>query len=434
MAALTRRRPRLLFLCQTLPYPPDGGVWIRTYHVLRILARAFDITALCFERATRGAAGAAHAADAAVAALRAIARVERFPLPQRGRPLRFAWDHMRSLSSGRVYTTYLYDSRAFAARLAHELATQKFDLVHVDSLDLARFLPACRGRRVAVVHHDIESELLARRAAVERAAWTRAYLRYQARLMRAVERYWSPRVDLNVVCSERDASQLRAIAPRAGIEVVPNGVDLDAMQPGEAAGRGIVYVGGTSPFPNLDALEYFCSEILPAIRRRRPDEPVRWIGRATADQQNRARRRFGVELTGYVDDAIPPMRSAACHIAPLRLGGGTRLKILHAWALGKPVVGTSIACEGLAAEDGLNALVRDAPAAFADAVVDVLDNPALARQLGSAGRDTALRRYGWEAIGARLTDTYLRLAGSKPDAAARDANASRRHTAPAARA
>src|SRR5688572_4511399 len=128
-------RPKLLFLCQTLPYPPDGGVWIRTYHVLRLLAREFEITALCFERAATSGSDSRDAIDACKA-LGAFAAVHVFPIPQRHSRLRYLWDHVRSTTLRRVYTTYLFESSSFRQRLADVLASTRFDLVHVDSLDL----------------------------------------------------------------------------------------------------------------------------------------------------------------------------------------------------------------------------------------------------------------------------------------------------------
>src|SRR2546425_8588512 len=156
---------KLLFLCQTLPYPPDGGVWIRTYHVLRLLARAFDITALCFERSGSAGRGADRHLAAGDAALGRFADLDVFAIPQQHNRLRFVWDHFRSTASGHVYTTYLYESRAFRDRLTELLRTKCFDLVHMDSLDLAAYLPACDGLPVICVHHDIESALLRRRHA-----------------------------------------------------------------------------------------------------------------------------------------------------------------------------------------------------------------------------------------------------------------------------
>lgn len=406
MAGVTRR-PRLLFLCQTLPFPPDGGVWIRTYHVLRLLADAFDITALCFERA---ATSGARAGDLASDGLARLGSVEVFPIPQRHSRIRFLYDHLRSLALRRVYTTFVYDSRAFQRRLTELVASTPFDLVHVDSLDLARYLPACQGLPVVCVHHDIESALLRRRAAVEQNPWRSTYFQYQARRMEEVERRWCARVALNVMCSEHDRDRIEHLVPGSRVAVVPNGVDTDEFQPDAADGSGVAYVGGTNPFPNLDALEFFAADILPHLRAAARTGLVRWVGRASAEQQRDYAGRYGVELTGYVDDVRPMLREAACHIVPLRVGGGTRLKILSSWAMGKPVVSTSVGCEGLAAVDGDNLLIRDDPAAFAEAVGRVLDDPLLGRRLGARGRETAERLYGWNAIGARMNDAYLALA------------------------
>lgn len=403
-------RPRVLFLCQTMPYPPDGGAQIRTYHVLRLLARTFDVTMLCFERTRTTGSDAAADRSAGCAALGRFASVEVFPIPQLHSRIRYGWDHFRSLVKRRVYTTYLYDSADFRRRLAALLKSQSFDLVHVDSLDLAEYLPQCSGLPVVCVHHDVEPLLLRRRAAFERSAWRRAYMNLQARLRERVETSWCPRVALNVAVSEEDRVQLKRFAPEALVSVVPNGVDLQEFHGDGSTGTGVAFVGGTTPFPNLDALNFFCKEVLPHLRAVPKPPVVRWIGRASPGEQQEFLERHGIQLTGYVDDVRPFMREAACHIVPLRIGGGTRLKILNAWALGKPVVSTSLGCEGLRAVDGENILVRDDPREFAKAIVSVLGNETLRRQLGARGRATVERLYSWDVIGEGLVDTYLSLA------------------------
>ena len=400
-------RPRLLFLCHTLPYPPDGGCWIRTYHVLRELSRAFDITALCFERA---ATSGARAGDLTTQGLDELATVEVFRIPQRHSRIRFVYDHLRSLAFRRVFTTFVFQSPAFQRRLVALLESEKFDVVHVDSFDLARYLPACHGVPVACVHHDIESAVLGRRAEVEQRAWRRAYVRYQARRMAEVEQRWCPRIALNVTCSERDRDRLLQLVPGSRVGVVPNGVDTTEFQPGTVSGTGVAFSGGTSPFPNLDALNFFATDILPHLQADGQTVPVNWIGRASHEQRQEYAARYGIELSGYVDDVRPLLRDAACHVVPLRIGGGTRLKILNSWAMGKPVVSTSIGCDGLDAVDGENILVRDDPKEFARAVRAVLDDGELRRRLGERGRATAERLYSWEAIGRSMRETYLTIA------------------------
>lgn len=404
MGAVTR--PRLLFLCQTYPFPPDGGVWIRTYHVLRQLAAAFDITALCFERAaTAGSGSSSDISDGSTPG--GLASVEVFRIPQRHSRIRFLYDHLRSLVLGRVYTTFVYDSRAFRRRLSALLQSTRFDLVHVDSLDLARYLPAFNDVPVVGVHHDIESALLQRRAGVERNVLRQAYFRYQSARMQEVERRWCPRLALNVTMSEHDRDRLMTLAPGSRVTVVPNGVDTAEFRPTTSTGNGVAFVGGTNPFPNLDALHFFAVDVMPHLQAAGFASPITWIGRAS-DHQRREYAAHGIQLTGYVPDVRPFLNDAACHIVPLRIGGGTRLKILNSWAMGKPVISTSVGCEGLAAADGENLLIRDDPRAFAEAIVAVSRDRGLRRRLGRGGRRTA-EQYSWDAIGQSMIDRYLSL-------------------------
>lgn len=398
-------RRRLLFLCQTLPYPPDGGVQIRTYNVLRLLSREFDVTALCFYRWKGGTVQ--RELESSLGALRELCKVDAFPIPQEHNRARFVWDHLRSALSGRVYTWFVHESRDYERRLKGLVGGKSFDLVHVDSLDLARYLRLVGDTPIVCVHHNVESELLRRRAAVERRPWIRAYLRHQAGLTRREEARWCPRVALNVAVSEEDRAVLRRIAPGGNYLIVPNGVDVNFFRPHPGAGDGLVFVGGNTWFPNRDALQYFCESILPHIRKGGAEPRVRWIGRASEAEVRHYRERYGVDLTGYVEDIRPYVRDAACYVVPLRVGGGTRLKILDAWAMGKAIVSTSIGCEGLDAVDGENVLVRDTPEGFAEAVRSVLEDPDLCRKLGESGRRTVETHYSWEVIGEGMIDGYL---------------------------
>lgn len=394
-------RPRILFLAQTLPFPPDGGVKIRTYNILRLLARDFDVTALCFYRRaiTRDV-------EAAGEALTRFARVEAFPIPQEHAPHRLLWDHARSVARRRTYTAYAYESAQYRTRLRQFLRSESFDLVHADSLDLSGYFGELGSLPVVCVHHDAQSLLLKRRAEHDRALWRRAYLRHQAALMAREEAYWCPRVALNVVVSAKDRDYLAGIAPGARLLVVPNGVDTTKFQPSVADTTGsIVFVGGATWAPNLDGMGFFAEKILPLLRARGITAPVEWVGRiGQATREHFA--NSGVDLVGFVEDIRPTVSRARCYIVPLRIGGGTRIKILDAWAMGKAIVTTTIGCEGLAAVDGENALIRDTPEAFADAICAILNDSELRSKLGSAGRRTVEQSYGWAAIGDEMNRAY----------------------------
>lgn len=399
-------RPRLLYLGHNLPYPPHEGALIRSYHTVRLLARSFDVTGLYFYR--RGALPTEEEREVALAEMGRFGTAEGFRIPQEWSRSRFVRDHLLSLIRRRPYTHCVHSSREFEAALGGLLCREDFDIVHVDSLDLVAHLPSLEGLPLVLAHHNVESSLLRRRARAE-AGPKRSYMRLQANLLEAAERMWASRVDLNVVVSREDAAMLQRLAPGAETLVIPNGVDTKSFVPSKTEPRGgLVFVGGYSWFPNRDGMEFFTEEILPLIRRAEPDVPVRWIGKAP-DRAIESFAERGVEMTGYVDDIRPELAEARCVVVPLRVGGGTRLKILDAWALGKAVVSTPRGCEGLATRDGENILIGDDPADFADATVRVLHEPTLRHSLEKEGRKTAEHDYDWELLGDRMISRYSDL-------------------------
>lgn len=400
--------PRLLFVCQTLPYPPDGGVWIRSYHTLRELSRNFSVTALCFERS----GSRRHDVEAAVRNLSELAPTEAFPVPQEESLGRKLIDHLRSLLSGRVFTVYKHRCRAFRRRLRALLADGNFDLVHMDSLDLSTHLPLLlQDHPVSCVHHNVESRLLGKRADAVSNPLVRWYLRRQAEWQREEEQRWCARVDMNVTVSEDDRDTLQEIVPDARVKVIPNGVDVEEFAPEgpPGGGSGLVFVGASAWFPNRDGMKHFCRHILPRIRDRVRKVPLTWVGSADDELRMRLESEFGVRMTGYVDDIRPHVRDAACFIVPIRVGGGSRVKILDAWALGKAVVSTEQGCEGLRARDGENILVRNDPDGFARAVTRVLKDETLRKRLGQSARETAVEWYSWRKIGREMNRAYQSL-------------------------
>jgi glycosyltransferase involved in cell wall biosynthesis len=238
----------------------------------------------------------------------------------------------------------------------------------------------------------------------------RGYLAFQDRLLEGLEAEWCGQVALNVCVSREDVAVLQPHAPQTRFIVVPNGADTASLRPVEAPLEAdVLGVGGLNWGPNREALEFFCAEILPSLRRKRPDVRVRWVGRASDAERREYHARHGVELTGYVNDVRPFFAGAACVVAPLRAGGGTRLKILDAWAMGRPVVSTWIGAEGLLARDGENILLRDDAEGFAAAVAEVVADPSLRGQLGRAARRTVETVYAWDVIGGPMLEAYRGL-------------------------
>lgn len=403
------RRPRLLLLAHTLPFPPDGGVFIRTYHILRLLARDYEVDLIAFDRTGIGSGSRAGDIDSSIQALSRFATVSVVPVPQDTSRIRFLSDHLRGLLTGRVFTHYRYDHPDFTKLVRKSLAMGDYAVIHVDSLDLAGILPLVPLSRVVLTHHNVESELLRDRARSMNSRITRAYVLRQAALQRALERHWCPLVRLNLAVSDRDAERLLKIAPGSSIVTIPNGVDTESIVPSAGPGSGLLCVGGLGWFPNRDALDYLVRDIQPRLATRGySDLPVIWVGRVPermADKYDSG----GVRLAGYVDDVLPYLDSTACYVMPFRLGGGTRLKLLEAMAAGKAIVTTGVGAMGVDIRHEFNALVADTPEQFACEVIRVLTDDVLRSRLGRNARDTAVSLYGWEAVGQKIKGCYTNL-------------------------
>jgi glycosyltransferase involved in cell wall biosynthesis len=314
--------------------------------------------------------------------------------------------------TGKPYIFFEYGDPRFGREIETAIHDSPPDLVHLDSMDLYRWLPGLPAVPTACTHHSVESDLLRLRAQHIRTRAVSAYMMHQARLVEKVESTLCGTFDINVMTSEIDAQRLRALAPTARTSTVPNGVDVDFLRPdpGQNPVRGrIVFLGPTYMFPNRDAVEFFLDAIWPSVRQRAPKATFQLIGKNSADEKAVFESHPAVTCLGYVPDIRQHFAEAECSVVPIRAGGGTRLKILDAWAMGKAIVSTSIGCEGLDAVDGQNILIRDSPEDFADAVVEVLRDVNLRIGLGRNGRRTAEEVYAWPVVGRKLNCLYQEL-------------------------
>lgn len=410
-------RKRLLFLSQCLPFPPHSGVTNRTYHILRELQREFDVALVAFSRRNHQPDSASRVSAAAKLRLVVSDVREAAVIGSEWSMALKLRNHLSSLLTGKPYIFYDYSHQGFGRALRGELSLAQPDLVHLDSMDLYRWLPSLPAVPIACTHHNVESELLRQRAdRIPRRA-TRAYLRHQANLVERIERRLCSRFDINVMTSEPDAERLRVLAPEARTSVVPNGVDIDYFRPTspqELVPARVAFLGPTYMFPNRDAVDFFLADVWPLISRRYPESTFHLIGKNSVDEKLRFESHPGVRCEGYVPDIRPGFAEAECSVVPLRVGGGTRLKILDAWSMGKAIVSTSIGCEGLETADGRNILIRDDAKGFADAVIQILNDAELRNRLGHEGRMTVEKHYAWPIVGRHLSSLYMELIEGEP--------------------
>jgi glycosyltransferase involved in cell wall biosynthesis len=405
---------RVLVLASSPPFPLTDGARIAIFEPLRRLAsRGHVIDLLSF--------GAAD--DPGLPALRAccgeVVLVDERPLARLW--ARRAWSPVRRVP----YLASLFWSPALAAEMRRLLAARAYDVVQVEALSMAAYVPIARAHGVPVVlrTQNVESALCARQAELARGL-RRWHYRLQWPKLVAYEGARCAEADLCIALTAADAGRLSALtSPPARIAIVPAGVDLDTFTPAAAARRTVrspsVLLTGTMNYPpNADAALWFLDTIWPSVLRAVPDATFTIVGKHPSRELRRRADGERVIVTGLVDDVRPWIERAAVCVAPLRVGGGMRIKILQAMAMGKAIVSTSLGAEGIDVEDGREAFLADSPELFGRRIVDLLQDASLCDAVGAAARRRAERQYNWEPLIDRLEAHYRALAGQIPAAAA----------------
>jgi polysaccharide biosynthesis protein PslH len=404
---------RILFVTQIVPYPPFGGVLQRGYNLLRELGRQHEVHLLAFHHPDELPPG--EPVERSRAELGKFCRsLEYFPLwPKKSRLHKLVAFGVGSLIR-EPFSVLAHKSAALAERIESLCEKRACDIVHLDTIALAPYLENCGAVPAALCHHNIESQLMARRAEHESNFAARRYVAAQSRKLLDYERVQPARFRLNITVSQNDSAMLRSICPAAHAVEIPNGVDTEYFKPtGHDGTPALIYTGGMNMFANRDAVEWFLEAIWPRVKAVMPEARFYAIGsRPSAKLLAAAAADPHVEAPGFVDDVRPWVSRAAVYVVPLRVGGGTRLKVVDAMAQGKAIVSTTVGAEGVEGEDGRHFLLRDDPQSFADTVVELLRDPARRRQLGSDARDRAVERYSWPLLADRLAGHYARVIGA----------------------
>jgi sugar transferase (PEP-CTERM/EpsH1 system associated) len=400
---------RILWLKSDLLLPLDKGGKLRTWHLMRHLARRHAITYVAFAEPGTPAAHVTGMQEAA-ARVETITRTD----PPKGSP-RFYVDVATHLVDPLPYAVAKYRSRAFRRRVDALLAHERFDLIVCDFLVPAVNLRAALPCPAVIFTHNVESEIWRRHAETASSPLRRALYRAQYRRMLRFEARTLARFDgvLTVSAADRDTFQrIYPDAMRGPVHIVPTGVDVEFFDasPSAPASKELVFTGSMDWLPNEDAMLFFCREILPLVRAEEPDVRLSIVGRAPTPAVTQLASDAGVVVTGRVDDVRPYMREAAVYIVPLRVGGGTRLKIFEAMAMGKAVVSTTVGAEGLPVTSGEHLLIADEPRTFARRIVSLIRDVARRRQLETAARALVERRYDWSAVAGDLEDALARIA------------------------
>ena len=381
---------KVLFVCPWVPWPLENGGKVRTYHLVRAASRLAEIhLRLVREPET--------APDAADELSRICASVKLFDRTPPG-----AWTRW-----SRAKLERWFHSAPLCDELRRELGRESFDVVHLDELLLARIVPPDARAAVVQHHHKLDTvlyETLGIGGHFDRAK------------LRRLEAYSARRFRHQLLCSEDDAAILRRRYGELHFGVLPSGFDPSTFEPSDPPlprePSRLLFLGSMDYHPNVDGILWFAARCWPEIRARRPDARLEIVG-GDPTPEVRALASAEIEVTGRVPEVRPHLERAGVFVVPLRIGGGTRLKIVEALALATPTVSTRIGAGGLELVDDEHLLLADDPASFAAAVVRLIEDREAAARLGETGRSFATARYRWETLADRLVDYWERAASSR---------------------
>jgi sugar transferase (PEP-CTERM/EpsH1 system associated) len=404
---------KLLWLKSGLLLPLDTGGKLRTWHLMRHLAKRHAVTYLSFEdpaQTEEDRRGMGEVCQRLITVPRGD--------PQKG-TLRFYADAARYVVDRVPYAVAKYRSPAYRLELAELLSRERFDAVVCDFLppivNMPAFVEATAGRPATILFtHNVEAEIWRRHAETAANPASRALLAQQWRRMLRFESAAIRRFDLVLAVSDADGRTFDRLYPgalKAPVHVVQTGVDTAYYTPVDTPPEPahLVFTGSMDWLPNEDGMTYFCREILPRIRRSEPGATVSIIGRSPTPAVKRLSEISGVEVTGRVHDVRPYVARGAVSIVPLRIGGGTRLKIFEAMSMAKAVVSTTVGAEGLPVTAGRNIVIADEPARFAQAVVHMIRDEAARRTVEAAARRLVVEKYDWSGVTSDFEAALERL-------------------------
>jgi sugar transferase (PEP-CTERM/EpsH1 system associated) len=379
---------KLLAVVPYLPSPTWGG-GARSFYVLRMLARTYRVSLVALTTE--------NGPEQQLAPLDLRELVEAIQLIPRAQRRSRRWEQIFNFIQGR--STLIRDHQAprLQAVVDSYLADGSYDAVYFDCA-LTAGLRIPEHVTTLVLQHNIEYELLQRSYLYEHNLFRKWYNWREYRLVKPFELACCRRADVVFVASEREQRLLQDLLPRNLIGVVPNGVDLDFFDPavdGQEMPNRLVFTGSMDYYPNVHAVLFFARACWPYIRRHVPEAEWLIVGRNPPAAVRRLARLPGVTVTGSVPDIRSYLAEASVVVVPLRIGSGTRLKILEAFAMRKAVISTALGAEGLAVTPGEHLLIEDQPEAFARAVIALLRDEQRRRRLGEAGRRLVEQAYSW---------------------------------------
>ena len=400
---------KILFLTPDLPFPPHQGAAIRSLNLIKNLAARYSIHLLSFIQENNTLSNRIDALSGYCANIATV------PAPHRSNKKRA----LSVLFSSKPDMALRLPSAQFTNQLRILLRRERFDFVQVEAIEMAQYGLAIKEMSLPspplVIFDDINAEYMLQRRAFETdikhpSLWLGAfYSLLQWQKLRRYETEACRRMDKVVVVSQADRIALQRLLPSVESAVVPNGVDTSYYLPAhmeKESDTSLVFTGKMDFRPNVDAVLWFGQKVWPLIQQDVPKARFNVVGRDPHPRLRCLRALPGITVTGYVEDIRPHIAEAGVYVVPLRVGGGTRLKVLEAMSMSKAIVSTSLGCEGIDVMPGLDLLIADEPRSFAKKAVSLMQDPERRVELGLAARRLAEARYDWQHITSLMEQVY----------------------------
>ena len=391
---------KVLFVAGACPYPPHSGAALRTYNLLKRLSKRHDIT-LVTPISEQNPDDLRNAFD------NNLERVVPVPSPGINIPILRALSPVTYLCSSLPYIVRAHRNEEMDWAILHAMSDRKFDVLHCDSISVVPSIPTQVHLPKVFNAHNVEAVIWERYIREERRFYVRPILQSQLRKVARFEAQLPYIFDSCIAVSEEDREELRNRYGIERVDVVSNGVDVDYYdyRP-DSESHEIAFIGSLDWRPNQDGLRWLVRDIMPHLRALVPDIQVTIVGRRPPGWLSDVCSAAGMQMRSDVPDVRPHLASAALSIVPLRIGGGSRLKILEAMSLGRCVVSTTIGAEGLNVVDGEHICLADAPNCFAEAVALLLLNRERRVEMTAAARRKVEAEYSWDIICRSLEDAW----------------------------
>ncbi len=392
---------KILVIDEWLPWPLDSGKKIRSFNLMRHLAKEYKIYYQAYVNLPQ------EEEKVEVMESHGIHVIPVEDVRTSKWTLRFYFEVIINMLSAKPFSTVYHIKSTFSKKMRETVEQVKPDLIHCEWTNLAPFLEEYQNMPRVIAAHNVESDIWKRLAANGSNLFVRFLGKQQEKRIEILERKWYRKVDHCIAVSQEDKQVIESYG--AQVSIVENGVDIafyNNVDNTVEDNNRLIFVSSLDTFSNQDGVDYFVKNIFPVLIRKKPEISFWIVGKNPTEKiKSYAQKNSKIIVTGTVPDVREYISKSAVCVVPLRIGGGSRLKILEAMAMKKPVISTSVGAEGLRVNNGVDIILSDEPEDFADRILELQSNSDLQRNLGSAGWKLVDSNYDW----GRLAEKQSRI-------------------------